>query len=49
METLVKELPSGTIKFSSKVVSIEQSGNLKLIHLSDGSNLRAKLLGVARV
>ncbi|KAK3412749.1 hypothetical protein EUGRSUZ_I01448 [Eucalyptus grandis] len=44
METLVKELPSGTIKFSSKVVSIEQSGNLKLIHLSDGSNLRAKVL-----
>ncbi|KAI6701023.1 hypothetical protein NL676_015347 [Syzygium grande] len=44
METLVKELPSGTIKFSSKVVSIEQSGNLNLIHLSDGSILKAKVL-----
>ncbi|KAL3722733.1 hypothetical protein ACJRO7_035013 [Eucalyptus globulus] len=44
METLVNELPSGTIKFSSKVVSIEQSGNLKLIHLSDGSILKAKVL-----
>ncbi|KAF8031563.1 hypothetical protein BT93_D0702 [Corymbia citriodora subsp. variegata] len=44
METLVKELPSGTIKFSSKVVSIEESGSLKLIHLSDGSILKAKVL-----
>lgn len=44
LETLEKELPSGTIKFSSKVVSIEESGCLKLIHLSDGSFLKAKLL-----
>ncbi|KAI6701029.1 hypothetical protein NL676_015353 [Syzygium grande] len=44
LETLEKELPSGTIKFSSKVVSIEESGCLKLIHLSDGSILKAKLL-----
>ncbi|XP_030450755.1 monooxygenase 2-like [Syzygium oleosum] len=44
LETLEKELPSGTIKFSSKVVSIEESGYLKLIHLSDGSILKAKLL-----
>ncbi|KAF7846967.1 hypothetical protein BT93_L3527 [Corymbia citriodora subsp. variegata] len=46
LETLEKELPSGTIKFSSKVVSIEESGSgcLKLIHLSDGSILKTKLL-----
>ncbi|KAF8013428.1 hypothetical protein BT93_I1318 [Corymbia citriodora subsp. variegata] len=44
METLVKELPRGNIKFSSKVVLIEQSGDLKLIHLSDGSILKAKVL-----
>ncbi|KAI6701027.1 hypothetical protein NL676_015351 [Syzygium grande] len=44
LETLVNELPSGTIRYSSKVVSIEESGYLKLVHLSDGSILKAKVL-----
>ncbi|XP_056169955.1 monooxygenase 2-like [Syzygium oleosum] len=44
LETLVKELPSGTIRYSSRVVSIEESGYLKLVHLSDGSILKAKVL-----
>ncbi|GMH02948.1 hypothetical protein Nepgr_004787 [Nepenthes gracilis] len=44
LETLAKELPTGTIRFSSKVVSIEDSGSLKLLHLVDGSILKTKVL-----
>ncbi|XP_039166848.1 monooxygenase 2-like [Eucalyptus grandis] len=44
LETLVNELPSGTVRYSSKVVSIEESGYSKLVHLSDGSSLKAKVL-----
>lgn len=44
MGTLEKELPPGTIRFSSKVVSIEEAGNLKLLHLADGSTLKTKIL-----
>ncbi|KAF7847219.1 hypothetical protein BT93_L3182 [Corymbia citriodora subsp. variegata] len=44
LETLANELPSSTIRYSSKVVSIEESGYLKLVHLSDGSVLKAKVL-----
>ncbi|KAL3722726.1 hypothetical protein ACJRO7_035007 [Eucalyptus globulus] len=44
LETLANELPSGTIRYSSKVVSIEESCYLKLVHLSDGSILKAKAL-----
>lgn len=43
LETLAGELPSGTIRFSSKVVSIEESGHLNLVHLVDGSILKAKV------
>ncbi|XP_030522955.1 monooxygenase 2-like [Rhodamnia argentea] len=44
LETLEKELPRGTIRYSSKVVSIQELGYLKLVHLSDGSILKAKVL-----
>lgn len=44
LEALAKELPSGTIKYSSKVVSIEESGFSKLVHLADGSTLKTKVL-----
>ncbi|XP_038888915.1 monooxygenase 2-like [Benincasa hispida] len=44
LEYLAKELPSGTIKFSSKVVSIEESGLLKLVHLADGTLIKTKVL-----
>ncbi|GMH26586.1 hypothetical protein Nepgr_028429 [Nepenthes gracilis] len=44
LETMAKELPSGTIRFSSKMVSVEDSGGLKLVHLADGSILKAKVL-----
>ncbi|XP_040363932.1 monooxygenase 2 isoform X2 [Rosa chinensis] len=42
LEALASELPSGTIRFSSKVVSIEESGYFKLVHLADGTILKAK-------
>ncbi|PRQ24999.1 putative FAD-binding domain, FAD/NAD(P)-binding domain-containing protein [Rosa chinensis] len=44
LEALASELPSGTIRFSSKVVSIEESGYFKLVHLADGTILKAKVL-----
>ncbi|XP_022762265.1 monooxygenase 2-like [Durio zibethinus] len=44
LETLAKELPSGTIKFSSKVVSIEESGFFKRVHLADGTIIKTKVL-----
>ncbi|MCE2055731.1 hypothetical protein HAX54_043310 [Datura stramonium] len=44
VETLEKELPPGTIKYSSRVVSIEESGLYKLVHLADKTVLRTKVL-----
>ncbi|RWR79262.1 FAD/NADP-binding oxidoreductase family protein [Cinnamomum micranthum f. kanehirae] len=44
LETLVKELPQGTIRFGSKVVSLEQTKNLVHVHLADGSILKTKVL-----
>ncbi|XVE93890.1 hypothetical protein REPUB_Repub01dG0233100 [Reevesia pubescens] len=44
LETLAKELPSGTIRFFSKVVSVEQSGFFKRVHLADGTILKTKVL-----
>ncbi|KAF8038057.1 hypothetical protein BT93_B0802 [Corymbia citriodora subsp. variegata] len=44
LETLANELPGDTIRYSSKVVSIDGSGYLKLVHLSDGLILKAKVL-----
>lgn len=43
LETLANELPSNTIRFSSKVVSIQTSGYLKVVHLADGSTFMAKV------
>ncbi|GAV77235.1 FAD_binding_3 domain-containing protein [Cephalotus follicularis] len=44
LEALERDLPSGTIRFSSKVVSIEESGFFKLVHLADGTILKTKVL-----
>ncbi|TYH78154.1 hypothetical protein ES332_D04G205600v1 [Gossypium tomentosum] len=45
LETLAKELPNGTIRFSSKVVSIDESENhFKRLHLADGAILKTKVL-----
>ena len=43
LEALETELPSGTIRYSSKVVSIEESGCFKLVHLADGTILKTKV------
>lgn len=43
LETLANEVPSGTIRFSSKVVSIEESGFFKRVHLADGTILKTKV------
>ncbi|KAK3016588.1 LOW QUALITY PROTEIN: hypothetical protein RJ639_005861, partial [Escallonia herrerae] len=42
--TLVEALPRDTVRYSSKVVSIEESGPFKLVHLSDGTILKTKVL-----
>ncbi|XP_073269377.1 monooxygenase 2-like [Primulina huaijiensis] len=44
LETLENELPRGTIKYSSKVVHIQDSDSHKSLHLSDGTILKAKVL-----
>lgn len=44
LETLAKDLPQGTIKFSSKVVAIEEEHRFKLVHLADGSIFKTKVL-----
>ncbi|KAI4297790.1 hypothetical protein L6164_037657 [Bauhinia variegata] len=44
LEALANELPSGTIRYSSKVVAIEESSFSKLIHLADGTTIQAKVL-----
>ncbi|XP_068321545.1 monooxygenase 2-like [Pyrus communis] len=44
LEALANDLPNGTIRFSSKVVSIDESGLFKLVHLADGTVLKAKVL-----
>lgn len=43
LEALANDLPNGTIRFSSKVVSIDESGLFKLVHLADGTVLKAKV------
>ncbi|XVF45569.1 hypothetical protein PTKIN_Ptkin02bG0216700 [Pterospermum kingtungense] len=43
LEALAKELPSGTIRFSSRVVCIEESGLYKKLHLADGTILKTKV------
>ncbi|KAH7849659.1 hypothetical protein Vadar_021054 [Vaccinium darrowii] len=44
LETLERELPRGTIRYSSKVVSIDDTGYHKLLHQADGSTLKTKVL-----
>ncbi|KAH7518389.1 hypothetical protein FEM48_Zijuj09G0166500 [Ziziphus jujuba var. spinosa] len=44
LEALANELPGGSIRFSSKVVSIEESGFFKLVHLADGNIIKTKVL-----
>ncbi|KAL2455154.1 FAD binding 3 domain-containing protein [Abeliophyllum distichum] len=43
LETIEKELPKRTIRYSFKVVSIEESRNFKLVHLAYGSVVKTKV------
>ncbi|PON89949.1 FAD/NAD(P)-binding domain containing protein [Trema orientale] len=43
LEALSSELPSGTIRYSSNVVAIEESGFFKLVHLVDGTVIKTKV------
>lgn len=40
----MNELPPGTIKYSSKVVTIDTLDHFKLVHLADGSILKTKVV-----
>ncbi|KAM0922874.1 hypothetical protein ACQ4PT_005911 [Festuca glaucescens] len=46
LQALEEELPRDTIRYSSKIVSIDQdtSSEAKILHLADGSTLRAKVV-----
>ncbi|KAJ9189539.1 hypothetical protein P3X46_000819 [Hevea brasiliensis] len=44
LEALAQELPQGTIRFCSKVVSIDESNYFKLVYLDDGTIIKAKVL-----
>jgi hypothetical protein len=49
LQVLDAELPMGTIRYSSKIVSIDEHDGSKIIHLADGSTLRAKVRNSPRV
>ncbi|XP_057427337.1 monooxygenase 2-like [Lotus japonicus] len=44
LNALANELPSGTIRYLSKVVAIEESGFYKILHLADGTTIKTKVL-----
>ncbi|MED6195538.1 hypothetical protein PIB30_038779 [Stylosanthes scabra] len=44
LEALASELPSGTIRYLSKVVAIQESGFYKILHLADGTSIKTKVL-----
>lgn len=39
----MNELPSDAIRYSSKVATIDELGQFKLVHLADGSILKTKV------
>jgi len=43
LEVLTNELPSGTIRYMSKVVAIQESGFSKILHLADGTTIKTKV------
>lgn len=43
LEALRKELPTNTVRYCCKVVSIEDSGPFKALHLADGTILKTKV------
>jgi len=43
LQTLENELPKGTIRYSSKIVAIEEEGHVTVLHLADGSTMKTKV------
>ena len=43
VQALEEELPRGTIRYSSRIVSIEEDGGVKVLQLADSSVIRAKV------
>jgi exopolysaccharide biosynthesis protein len=44
LEGLANELPSGTIRYLSKVVALEESDFSKVVHLADGTTIKTKVI-----
>ncbi|XP_050891888.1 monooxygenase 2 [Lathyrus oleraceus] len=44
LEAFANELPSGTIRYMSRVVAIQESGFSKILHLADGTTIKTKVL-----
>ncbi|KAJ1436319.1 Ribonuclease H domain [Sesbania bispinosa] len=44
VEALANELPSGTVRYLSKIVAIEESAFSKIVHLADGTTIKTKVL-----
>ncbi|XP_015941861.1 monooxygenase 2 [Arachis duranensis] len=44
LEALASEIPNDRIRYLSKVVAIEESGFSKILHLSDGTTIKTKVL-----
>ncbi|KAJ1436320.1 hypothetical protein SESBI_04352 [Sesbania bispinosa] len=44
VEALANELPSGTIRYLSKIVAIEECAFFKIVHLADGTTTKTKVL-----
>ncbi|KAJ1436312.1 hypothetical protein SESBI_04343 [Sesbania bispinosa] len=44
VEALANELPNGTIRYLSKIIAIEESALSKIVHLSDGTSIKTKVL-----
>ena len=46
LEAIANVLPSGTIRFLSKVVAIEESGfsKIKIVRLADGTSIKTKVI-----
>lgn len=43
LQALANELPQGTIRYSSKLVHFEDSGQYKLVHLDGGTIVKTKV------
>jgi hypothetical protein len=49
LEALANELPSGTIRYLSKVAAIEESSFFKILHLIDGTTIKTKVNNMCKI